>query len=742
MTDNKDNVNWSRFGLDPVGRSEPSPPRSHGDQSVEVTASGSTSCGNPNVKDLFDEDQGDQVSQKPWWKANFFVREPVLFGTWDGVFTSCMLNIFGVVIFLRTGWMVGNAGIGLSLLIIVLTLLVALAPALSAIGVCERCQVESGGVYFLLAHVLGQRSGGTVGILYSFGMAVSISLFCAGFGESLAETTGWEGPWAVRVIGLITSLILLVVVLAGVKWVVKLQLLLLAILMLSVLDFLVGTFAHTDYSAGFTGYRTENMEKNAPPKFSEGQNFFSVFGVFFPSATGVLAGINMSGDLKDPSSNIPAGTLAALGFSGMLYILFAVLLGAVCSRYALLTDYMIASKVSLVGVLFLFGLYVSSLSSCLGAQYGAPRVLQCISKENVVPLIKSLGKGRGPNQEPYVAAIFVAVIAISFIMIGNLNALAPIVTMPFLLTYAAIDYAYFKLAMSYDIRQQQKLLERKPSSDLKKSPESRLISSDFQDSGKKLSYGSSSEEKYDLGEVKFGGQDAMEKDDSQEKENKNKDDNWFDYNSPLDMPEHDTAETKVNLEGKDGEKEDTEVFKDTTKLLQNGSNKDKEDTLRERRKSDEADREKIKERRRKEEYYNEEHQIKWEIEKQPSSYYSDLCNRWVSLAGAFASILIMFLINWGYALANISLALLVYIYIGQANPGLSKGVASDFVFSKWVQSLWDKLTRKESSQQQIVVPISGIPYQMSTYQLTEENTDFSYRDKRHQSSMVTSIGPQ
>lgn len=77
----------------------------------------------------------------------------------------------------------------------------------------------------------------------------------------------------------------------------------------------------------------------------------------------------------------------------MLYILFAVLLGAVCSRYALLTDYMIASKVSLVGVLFLFGLYVSSLSSCLGAQYGAPRVLQCISKENVVPLIKSLGKG-------------------------------------------------------------------------------------------------------------------------------------------------------------------------------------------------------------------------------------------------------------------------------------------------------------------------------------------------------------
>ena len=90
---------------------------------------------------------------------------------------------------------------------------------------------------------------------------------------------------------------------------------------------------------------------------------------------------------------LPVSLFFVVVYSGMLYILFALLLGAVCSRHALLTDYMIASKVSLVGVLFLFGLYISSLSSCLGAQYGAPRVLQCISKENVLPIIKPLGKG-------------------------------------------------------------------------------------------------------------------------------------------------------------------------------------------------------------------------------------------------------------------------------------------------------------------------------------------------------------
>ncbi|XP_028517238.1 solute carrier family 12 member 8, partial [Exaiptasia diaphana] len=294
-------VDWERFGLNSDERKTNQATSSASD----VSRNTSTTVGNPNVKELFEEEQTDNKTEQPWWKANFFIREPVLFGTWDGVFTSCVLNIFGVVIFLRTGWMVGNAGVGLSLLIVVITLLVALVPVLSAIGVCERCHVGNGGVYFLLSHVLGQRAGGAVGVIYAFGQAVSISLFCAGLGESLAQSAHWDAAWAVRVIGLSTAFLMLLVVLAGVKWVVKLQLLLLAIIMLSVLDFMIGTFAHTDEAAGFTGYKTDNMEKNAAPAFTKGQNFFTVFGVFFPSATGVLSGINMSGDLKDPSSNIP-----------------------------------------------------------------------------------------------------------------------------------------------------------------------------------------------------------------------------------------------------------------------------------------------------------------------------------------------------------------------------------------------------------------------------------------------------
>ena len=64
---------------------------------------------------------------------------------------------------------------------------------------------------------------------------------------------------------------------------------------------------------GFTGFHNINFFSNLHPQFSEDIDFFVVLGVFFPTACGVMAGINMSGDLKNPSENIPEGSSAALG---------------------------------------------------------------------------------------------------------------------------------------------------------------------------------------------------------------------------------------------------------------------------------------------------------------------------------------------------------------------------------------------------------------------------------------------
>lgn len=120
------------------------------------------------------------------WRTNFFISQPVLFGTWDGVFTSCLINIFGVIVFLRSGWIVAQAGILNAILIVFATVSIALVSVLSAIGICERCRMESGGVYFLIAHTLGSRFGGSLGLMYCFGQAVGCALNVLGFGESMA----------------------------------------------------------------------------------------------------------------------------------------------------------------------------------------------------------------------------------------------------------------------------------------------------------------------------------------------------------------------------------------------------------------------------------------------------------------------------------------------------------------------------------------------------------------------------
>ncbi|KAI1885032.1 hypothetical protein AGOR_G00216000, partial [Albula goreensis] len=231
-----------------------------------------------------------------------------------------------------------------------------------------------------------------------------------------------------------------------VKWIVRLQLLLLALLAVSTLDFVVGSFSHLD------------------PGYTSGETFFTVFGVFFPAATGVMAGFNMSSDLQRPEHNIPVGTLAAVCTSWFLYLVFVFLLGAICTRDALRIDFLIAEKVSLVGFLFLLGLYISSLASCMGGLYGAPRILQCIAQERVIPVLGFLGNGRGPNKTPVEAICLTSLITMAFVFIGQVNILAPIVTINFMLTYSVIDYSYFCVAMTYDLQvKERKPLPRKPS---------------------------------------------------------------------------------------------------------------------------------------------------------------------------------------------------------------------------------------------------------------------------------------
>ncbi|KAL1121936.1 hypothetical protein AAG570_003344 [Ranatra chinensis] len=623
-------VDWSRFGLRQTDES--SPVRSRNDPTANgyYGSDGHQPAG-PN--ELFAGEHNDQ----PWWKSQFFISEPVLFGTLDGVFTSCLINVFGVIVFLRSGWIVGQAGVINAVLMVFATVGIALITVLSAVGICERCRsMESGGVYFLLAHVLGSRLGAAFGLLYVFGQAVGCSLFVLGFGESLAELVGLEGKsWTQKVFASCAVLLLGSINVAGVKWVVKLQFILLVVLLLAALDFSVGSFVHTDIRSGFTGWWSGRLTENSFPDYFDGYNWFTVFGVFFPTITGILAGINMSGDLRHPARDIPNGTLAAVITTTGLYLIFVLTLGSTCTREALKTDFMIASKVSALRVMLLAGLYVSSMSSCLGAMYGTPRVLQSIANENVIPFINFLGKGRGPNRVPIYALGVVAVVTISFVLVGDINTLAPVVTMPFLMMYSIVDYAYFALAQTFDIQCQREQRFR---------PKNRKASTPSIQQ---------SELSHDL--------DTLFPERSQHRM----------YASIASTPSSEQQ---------------------TPSLV---------------------------------------------VHKKTGNWYSSLCNRWLSLFGAFLKLGMMFLVHWGYALANLGIVFVIWLYVGLTNPAVKPGAAAEFKLWRWIRILIMRLCGKRGvGYEEIVVPPYHPGVELASAVQNEDNEDFSNRQRFHQTATV------
>ncbi|KAK3087217.1 hypothetical protein FSP39_003220 [Pinctada imbricata] len=684
---------WSRFGLSREQQKEASEAR---------RGSGFHDPSYQNVDDgkqneLYREDQ-NLSQQKPWYKANFFISEPVLFGTWDGVFTSCMINILGVVIFLRMGWIVGNAGIGLTIATIFVAVFIVLIVALSAIGVCERCKMESGGVYFLISHVLGGRIGGCIGVIYCFAQSVSCSLSVMGFGESIMRLMGEDDPWIARGVAIGLVLLLMCINIAGVKWVIRLQLLLLMALFLSAMDLIVGSFVHTDQASGVTGYHEVNLRNNSGPDYLEDQNFFSILGLFFSTVTGILAGINMSGDLKEPFINIPHGTLAALGVATLMYVSFTFVLGATCVRVYLIQDVMIAEKVSIVGVLWLAGLYISSVSSCMGSLYGPPRILQSIANENVMPIIRILGHGRGANKVPVYALILIILVVLLFIFVGDVNSLAPVVTTAFMMTYAAIDYSYFVLAMSYDKRMEREL-KYGPMYNKKKHSYTHVSNSN-------IGYGTYS--------------DTAKPKDSFEKLASDLDSLFPERMAQRGQhPHHGQMARQENVSTATTPEADFDATKKSKSMEQVTEQSDSSSLLPEKNAAAENKK-----------------PLSAEIVKQPRSWYSFLCNRWLSLFGVVVCMVIMFSIQWAYALGELTAALLVYVYIGQASPGYFPGIA-DFNMYEWIKEGFAKCCRrgKDVPEEIIVAPTTPAMNTMAA-QLTEDNEDFANRGRYHQSEIV------
>ncbi|KAM6246369.1 solute carrier family 12 member 1 isoform 2-T2 [Spheniscus humboldti] len=441
--------------------------------SVERVANGESTAGDETA-----------VSKEEENKAGF-----VKFGWVKGVLVRCMLNIWGVMLFIRLSWIVGQAGIGLGVIIILLATMVTSITGLSTSAIATNGFVRGGGAYYLISRSLGPEFGGSIGLIFAFANAVAVAMYVVGFAETVVEllkesdTLMVDESNDIRIIGTITVVCLLSISVAGMEWEAKAQVILLFVLLIAIANFFIGTVIPTNNekkARGFFNYQASIFAENFGPDFRSGEGFFSVFAIFFPAATGILAGANISGDLKDPQSAIPRGTMLAILITTVAYIGVAICVASCVVRdatgnindtvvpgmscngssacslgydfsrcasqpcdYGLMNNFQVMSMVSGFGPLITAGIFSATLSSALASLVSAPKVFQALCKDNIYKALHFFAKGYGKNNEPIRGYVLTFVIAMAFILIAELNTIAPIISNFFLASYALINFSCF-----------------------------------------------------------------------------------------------------------------------------------------------------------------------------------------------------------------------------------------------------------------------------------------------------------
>lgn len=354
-------------------------------------------------------------------------------GTFAGVFTPSVLTILGIILFRRVGYIVGAAGLLETLAILGLATLVSVLTSLSLSAIATNLRVRKGGDYFLISRTLGASFGGAIGLVLFLAQAVSIAFYTIGFGEAVAGMLGRTEAWAVPAIAAAATALLFAMAWVGADVATKFQFLVMGLLVVALGAFGVGACRSFDVAHLQAAWSPPD---NAPP-------FWVLFAVFFPAVTGFTQGVSMSGDLRDPSTSLPRGTFAAVAVSTVVYLVAVVAFAGAASLAVLSSDYEAMRKVSAFPWLVDAGVVAATLSSAMASFLGAPRILQALAADGIFGFLAPFAKGSGPSDNPRRGVLLSAVLAGMVIAAGNLDLIARLVSMFFLISYGLLNYATY-----------------------------------------------------------------------------------------------------------------------------------------------------------------------------------------------------------------------------------------------------------------------------------------------------------
>ena len=350
------------------------------------------------------------------------------FGTFGGVFTPSILTILGVIMYLRLPWIVGQAGLYMTIGIVIVAHIISVTTGLSVASIATDKKVSVGGNYYIISRSLGLPIGGTLGIALFVGLSFSISLYIIGFIESFLPAWGIEATReAIRFYGTVAVLAVAGIILISTSLAIRVQYVIMVAIGLSLLSIVFGKAAFVP--------ETPLLARPA-----EGVSLTMLFGIFFPAVTGFTAGVQMSGDLRDPRRSLPIGTIAAILLGFLVYIGLSVLFAYRIDADTLANNTDVLVEISLFSPLLYAGVWGATLSSAMGSLLGAPRILQATSMDRITPRL--FAEGHGPSNEPRNALVLTFFIAEIGILIAELNVIAAIISIFFITTYGFINLTY------------------------------------------------------------------------------------------------------------------------------------------------------------------------------------------------------------------------------------------------------------------------------------------------------------
>ncbi len=359
------------------------------------------------------------------------------FGT-APVFFTAVSTILGAILFLRFGFAVGTLGFWGVILIILLGHMVTIPTALALSEIATNKRVEGGGEYFIISRSFGLNIGGTIGIALYLSQAISVAFYVIAFTEAfefffnfMMDTYDIFLPRQVVSVPVMLLLSWLIMK-KGANMGVKALYVVAAILAVSLLLFFTG---ETEYGVR-TGFTLANAEFRNPDQF------FFVFAIIFPAFTGMTAGVGLSGDLKKPGKSIPRGTITATLTGLVVYFFVSYKLAGSASPDDLVGNQFVMAQIAYWGMIFIpVGLAASTISSALGSVMVAPRTLQALANDRTFPwagINRWMSKGRTTDNEPVNASLVTCIIALVFVSLGDVNAVARIISMFFMVTYGSL----------------------------------------------------------------------------------------------------------------------------------------------------------------------------------------------------------------------------------------------------------------------------------------------------------------